>query len=66
MSNSEQPITIARNTNTVSITFVQKPTDEQRRQLKEAGFRYESGNWFKSQTQGYHATGEVIDQLLAA
>jgi hypothetical protein len=64
--NNQEAIAIARNTNAVSITFVQKPSDEQRRQLKEAGFRYENRQWFKSQTQGYHATGEVIDQLLAA
>jgi hypothetical protein len=64
--NNQEPIAIARNTNTVSFTFVEKPSDEQRHQLKEGVFRYESGNWFKSQTQGYHATGEVIDQLLAA
>jgi hypothetical protein len=45
MSNS---VAIVRKTTTLSITYVEKPSDEERRKLKEAGYRYENGNWFNS------------------
>jgi hypothetical protein len=60
------PISIIRQTVTVAITFVDKPTDERRRQLKEAGFRYENGHWYKSNTVGQQADDSVVAQVIAA
>jgi hypothetical protein len=51
---------------TVSITFVNRPSSEMIAKLKAGGYRYEAGNWFKSQTQGKHADEAVVSQLVAA
>jgi hypothetical protein len=59
-------VEIIRKTTILSITYVEKPSDEERRKLKEAGYRYENGNWFKSQQVGNHADSETIAKLLAA
>ncbi len=63
MSNS---VAIVRKTTTLSITYVEKPTDEERRKLKDAGYRYENGQWYKSQSVGNHADSDTIAKLLAA
>ena len=63
---NNQPVGIIRQTTTVSITFVEKPSEELRRQLRESGFRYENGNWYRSQTDGQMATEELVAQVLAA
>ncbi len=63
---TEQPIAIIHQTTTVSMTFVEKPTDSQRQQLKDTGFRYDNGKWYKSATQGQHADAEMVGQILAA
>jgi hypothetical protein len=63
---AELPIAIVHRVTTLSITFVEKPTDSQRQQLKDHGYRYENGKWYKSQPEGYHADAELISQILAA
>jgi Mg2+ and Co2+ transporter CorA len=63
MSNS---VAIVCKTTTLSITYVEKPSDEERRKRKEAGYRYENGNWFKYHLVGNHADSETIANLLAA
>jgi hypothetical protein len=68
MTDNQNPETIAiiRKTITVSITFVDKPSDERRRQLKEAGYKYENGNWYRSDTEGHRASDALVSQVLAA
>lgn len=72
MNNSQQattaelPIAIVRHTVTVAITFVEKPSDERRRQLRDAGYRYENGQWYKSKTQGENATDSIVARVIAA
>ena len=63
---AEMPIAIVHRTTTLSITFVEKPTDSQRQQLKDHGYRYENGKWYKSHTHGQHADAEIVGQVLAA
>lgn len=60
------PIAIIRQTTTVSITFAEKPPEERRRQLRDAGYRYENGNWYRSEPQSQMATEELVAQVLAA
>lgn len=61
-----ESIAIIRQTVTVAITFVDKPSDERRRQLKDAGFRYENGNWYKSNTVGQQADDSTVAKIIAA
>ena len=63
---TELPIAIVHRVTTLSMTFVEKPSDSQRQQLKDNGYRYENGKWYKSVPQGFHADAEMIGQLLAA
>ncbi len=63
---TDLPIAIVHRTTTLSITFVEKPTDGQRQQLKDHGYRYENGKWYKSGTHGQHADSDLIAQILAA
>jgi hypothetical protein len=65
MSNSE-PVAIVRKVFTISITFVNKPSDARRQQLKGAGYRFENGNWYKSDTEGKHADDATVADLIAA
>lgn len=60
------PIAILHRTTTLSITFVQKPSDAARQQLKDAGYRFDNGKWYKSVMVGQHADAELIGQVLAA
>ncbi|WP_152051765.1 hypothetical protein [Tautonia marina] len=61
-----KPIAIIRQTTTVSIAFAEKPSEERRRQLRDAGYRYENGNWFRSEPHSQMATEELVAQVLAA
>ena len=63
---AEMPIAIVHRTTTLSITFVQKPSDAARQQLKDAGYRFDNGKWYKSAMVGQHADAELIGQVLAA
>jgi hypothetical protein len=73
MNNSDQattqtvePAAIIKHTTTVSITFVNRPSGDMIAKLKAGGYRYEAGNWFKSETQGKHADHETVAQLVSA
>lgn len=61
-----KPIAIIKQTTTVSVTFAEKPSEERRRQLREAGYRYENGNWYKSEPDSQMASEELVAKLLAA
>lgn len=63
---SNNPIAIARQVTTVSITFSEKPSEERRRELKASGFRYENGNWYKSDSQSHLADEATVAKLIAA
>jgi hypothetical protein len=65
MSNSE-PVAIVRQSVTVSITYTSKPDEATRQRLKDAGYKFENGHWYRNQTQGNMATQAEILQLLAA
>ena len=57
---------IVRNTQTVSVTFTGKPSREVLQRLKNAGFRYEKGNWFNSQTTGKLISETEVESDIAA
>ena len=65
MSNSDQ-VAIVRRTYTESVTFVGKPSEERRSQLKAAGYKFESGNWYRSRSDSQLATDEEVAKTLAA
>ena len=65
MSESK-PIAIVRKTTTVAITFEGVPPEERRRALKEAGYRYDNGHWYRSQSDSQMAPEELVAQVLAA
>ena len=65
MSESET-IGVTRISYTVSHTFTNKPSDKRRQQLKDAGYRFENGHWYKNQTEGRITTEETLDQIIAA
>ncbi len=60
------PIALIRQTTTVSIAFAERPSEERRRQLREAGYRYENGHWYRSDPQSQMASEELVEQVLAA
>lgn len=60
------PIALIRQTTTVSIAFAEKPSEERRRQLRDAGYLYDKGQWFKPVTESRMATEELVAQVLAA
>lgn len=64
--NGPEATAIVRKTFTVSITHVGKPSAERRQQLKDAGYKYENGNWYKSQTESHFADESKVAQLIAA
>ncbi len=72
MSNSQQAATheaavgIIQTSYTVAITFTDKPSPEQRSELKAAGYLFEKGRWFRNQSDSNLATQANVDQLLAA
>ena len=61
-----KPIALIRRTTTVSFAFAEKPTEERRRQLREAGYQYQNGTWYKSQPDSQMASEELVAQVLAA
>lgn len=63
---SSNPIAIIQHAATVSITFAEKPSDETRRQLRDAKFRYENGKWYRTQPESYMASEELVAQVVAA
>jgi hypothetical protein len=66
-SNTEaKPIAIIRQTMTVSIAFAEKPSEERRRQLRDSGYRYENGQWYKSQLLSEMAAEELVAKVIAA
>lgn len=72
MSNSQQastnelPIGVIRTSYTVAITFTAKPSEQLRQRLKNAGYKFENGNWYRNQSEGNLATNDNVEQLLAA
>ena len=64
MSNQE-PIGILQTSFTVSLTFTSKPTEEMRQRLKQAGYLFDKGRWFRNQSDSKQATVEAVEQLLA-
>lgn len=65
MSESK-PIAIVRETYTISITFEEKPSEERRRALKAAGYKFENGNWYKSDPKSHFADDATVAKLIAA
>lgn len=65
-NSNEQPIGIIQTSYTVSITFTDRPSAEQRAALKAAGYLFDKGRWFRNQSDSNLATQASVDQLLAA
>jgi hypothetical protein len=65
MSNQET-IAIARRTVTVSITFAGKPSEDRRKALKDAGYKFENGSWYRSETVSNLATDAEVAKIIAA
>ena len=64
---NEQPaVGIIQTSYTVSITFTDKPTLEQRAELKAAGYLFDKSRWFRNQSDSKLATQASVDQLLQA
>lgn len=61
-----KPIAIIRQTSTVAVTFEGMPSEERRRALKAAGYRYDNGHWYRSQSDSQMASEEQVAQVLAA
>lgn len=66
MNTESNPIALIRQTTTVSIAFLEKPSEERRKRLWENGYRYANGAWFKPVSQSQMATEELVAQVLAA
>ena len=65
MSNTDQ-VAIVRRTYTESITFVGKPSEERRVQLKAAGYKFENGNWYRSRSDSQLASDDEVAKQVAA
>ncbi|WP_435008062.1 hypothetical protein P12x_005331 [Tundrisphaera lichenicola] len=66
-TNNELPtVGIIQTSYTVSVTFTDKPTAEQRAKLKSAGYLFDKGRWFRNQSSSDLATQASVDQLMAA
>jgi hypothetical protein len=64
---NEQPtVGIIQTSYTVSVTFTDKPSPEQRTELKAAGYLFDKGRWFRNQSDSKLATQASVDQMLAA
>lgn len=61
-----KPIAIIRQTSTVAVTFEGVPSEERRRALKAAGYRYDNGHWYRSQSESQMASEELVAQVLEA
>jgi hypothetical protein len=59
-------IGIIQTSYTVSFTFTDKPSAEQRAKLKAAGYLYDRGRWFRNQSDSKLATQASVDQMLGA
>jgi hypothetical protein len=65
MSNSEA-VAIIRHSVTLSLTFTNKPSDSERQALKDRGYKFENGQWYRNQTDSRLATQAEVQQLLMA
>jgi hypothetical protein len=65
-STGELPIGIIQTSYTVSVTFTDKPSPEQRAKLKSAGYLFDRGRWFRNQSDSKLATQDSVDDMLAA
>jgi hypothetical protein len=66
-SQNEQPaVGIIQTSYTVSVTYTDRPSPEQRANLKAAGYLFDRGRWFRNQSDSKLATQEHVEQLLAA
>ena len=57
---------IIRKTHTVSLTFTGKPDAGTIKTMKTAGFKYENGNWYSSQTDSHLIREEEVAIQIAA
>lgn len=62
----DQPVGVVQTSYTVSFTFTEKPSAEKRQRLKDAGYSYDKGRWFRNESSSKLATQATVDQLLAA
>ena len=65
-TNDAKPIAIIRQSTTVSIAFAEKPSEERRKQLRDSGYLYDKGQWFKPVTDSQMASEELVAKVLAA
>lgn len=65
-TSNEAAVAIIQTSYTVSVTYTEKPTAEQRAELKAAGYLFDKGRWFRNQSDSNLATQANVDQLLAA
>jgi hypothetical protein len=64
--NQSEAVAIVRQSVTVSITYTSKPDEATRAALKNTGYKFENGHWYRNQAQGNMASQAEIQQLLAA
>jgi len=57
---------LVRNSHTVAFTFTGKPSREVLQKLKNAGYRYDKGNWYLTQSSGKLLDENDIDAHIAA
>lgn len=57
---------IVRKTSTTSLTFTGRPAPEVLQKLKDAGFRYEKGNWFVSKLDSRLADESDVARMIGA
>jgi hypothetical protein len=60
------PVAIVRQSVTVSLTFTSKPSDSERQALKDKGYKFENGQWYRNQTDSRLTTQAEVQQLLMA
>ena len=65
-TSNEPTVGIIQTSYTVSVTFTDRPSLERRAELKAAGYLFDKGRWFRNQSDSNLATGEAVDELLAA
>lgn len=66
MSTNTNAIALARQTVTLAITFEEIPSEERRRALKAAGYKFENGHWYKSDSKSHFADEATVAKLIAA
>ena len=57
---------IVRKSNTTALTFTGRPDSGLIQRLKTAGFKYENGNWFKSQSDSKLVTEADVELQMEA